>query len=117
MVTGTTHGFGIEIGGLDAYDSQNDNSFIFDIDAGYEHADPITNIKAKAGISGGYQYTKSKIMNSEKSAKSNYEYSFTFSYDLSTSTDPAIAGHASDLIMGGGLNIVLIEAIRGIYFT
>ena len=46
-------------------------------------------------------------------SSSSYDYSFTFDYDFSTSTDPTIAGHPSDVIIGGGIDIMVGQATQG----
>jgi hypothetical protein len=69
----------------------------------------------KIGVTTDYEESHGHVGGFERTSKSTFEYSFTFGYDLSTSSDPTIAGHASDIIMGGGLNIVLLEALKGIF--
>ena len=44
---------------------------------------------------------------------SKHDYSFTFDFDFSTSSDPNIAGHPSDIIVGGGIDIYVGEATQG----
>ena len=48
-----------------------------------------------------------------RASDSHYQYSFNFEYDFSTSSDPFIAGAASDVIIGGGVDLVVNEAIEG----
>ena len=43
----------------------------------------------------------------------HYKYSLTFEYEFATSTDPNIAGHPSDVIIGGGVDIVYVNAYAG----
>jgi hypothetical protein len=46
----------------------------------------------------------------------HYTYSFNFEYDISTSSDPSIAGHASDIIVGGGIDVTLTDdGLVGMY--
>lgn len=49
-----------------------------------------------------------------KSSDTHYDFSFTFDYSFSTSTDPNIAGQPSDVIIGGGLDIIVNDMIQGI---
>ena len=44
---------------------------------------------------------------------STHDYSFYFESDFSTSDDPNIAGHPSDVIIGGGIDISVAEATQG----
>ena len=58
----------------------------------------------------GHHFTVS----ASRASNSHYEYSFNFQYDFSTSSDPFIAGSASDVIIGGGVDLVVNEAIEGL---
>lgn len=49
-------------------------------------------------------------ISTSRASDSHYQYSMSFSYDISTSTDPNIAGHASDVIIGGGVDLIVSEA-------
>jgi len=51
-----------------------------------------------------------------KSSDTHYDFSFTFDYSFQTSTDPNIAGQPSDVIIGGGLDIIVNDMIQGIYY-
>ena len=55
-----------------------------------------------------------KVTN-EYGSTSTHDYSFHFESDFSTSADPDIAGHPSDVIIGGGVDIVVGEATQGKY--
>ena len=48
-----------------------------------------------------------------RTSETHYSYAFKFSYDFSTSDDAFTAGHPSDVIVGGGIDIILSEAIEG----
>lgn len=43
----------------------------------------------------------------------SYDYSFNFNIEISTSSNPLIAGHPSDIIMGGGIDLFVNEALEG----
>ena len=58
-------------------------------------------------------YTSSLKYATSWGSSSSYDYSFTFDYDFSTSTDPTIAGHPSDVIIGGGIDIMVGQATQG----
>ena len=57
---------------------------------------------------------KISVKNSRESSK-HYKFSMNFAYDIATSQDPYIAGHASDIIVGGGVDLVVNEAIVGTF--
>ena len=67
---------------------------------------------AKGGLTGSFQ---GPTVTATRSSDETYDYSFTFTYDFSTSTDPNIAGHPSDIIIGGGADIIVSEALEGPY--
>ena len=48
-----------------------------------------------------------------RGSDSHYTVTIAFSYDISTSQDPKIAGHLSDVIVGGGVDLIVSEAIQG----
>jgi hypothetical protein len=54
-------------------------------------------------------------VSSSRKSSSHFEYSFNFGYDFSTSVDPFIAGHASDVIIGGGVDIIVSQALEGTF--
>jgi hypothetical protein len=53
----------------------------------------------------------------ERVSSSEYGYSISFGYDISTSADPNIAGHASDVIIGGGVDIIVTEGFESKYLV
>jgi hypothetical protein len=65
------------------------------------------------GVTGHYGHHFS--VSASRASDSHYEYSFNFEYDFSTSSDPFIAGAASDVIIGGGVDLVVNEAIEGFF--
>ena len=64
-------------------------------------------------VGGSADLATSISVSSTRASESHYEYSFTFEYDFSTSSNPLIAGHPSDIIIGGGVDLVVNEAIKG----
>ena len=48
-----------------------------------------------------------------RASETHYSYAFTFSYDFSTSDGAFSAGHPSDVIVGGGIDIIVSEAVEG----
>lgn len=48
----------------------------------------------------------------ERSSEVSYDYAMSFSYDISTSADPMKAGHPSDVIIGGGVDLYVNEAMQ-----
>ena len=63
--------------------------------------------------SGGGQSQHSRNVKTSLASTTHDEYSISFDYDISTSTDPRIAGHPSDVIVGGGVDLVVSEALKG----
>ena len=60
-------------------------------------------------ITGGNKFT------SERASSSHYIVSMLFSFDIQISQNPQIAGHLNDIIVGGGVDLVVSQAIRGNY--
>ena len=60
----------------------------------------------------GFTYTGPQVESARKSS-TEYEYTVSFEYDISTSEDPFIAGHPSDVIVGGGIDLFVKEATEG----
>ena len=57
--------------------------------------------------------TNTQKMTFSRGSESHYTVSINFTYDISTSQDPRIAGHLSDVIVGGGIDLVVSEAVQG----
>jgi hypothetical protein len=87
-----------------------------------------TSVSTWVGVGGGAELTmevtdsnidilaKANLaVSTDRISSSHYEYSFTFAYDFSTSADPNLAGHPSDVIIGGGLDLIVSEAIKGLF--
>ena len=60
-----------------------------------------------------YSGSKAHITSMTRSSALTYDYGFTFNSEIATSTDPLIAGHPSDVIVGGGVDLVVREALKG----
>ena len=56
---------------------------------------------------------KKQSVSTSRDSSTSYQYSISFDYTFSTSMDPFTAGHASDIIVGGGVDLVVSEAIAG----
>lgn len=54
-----------------------------------------------------------KITSTRASTK-HFVVSMSFSYDIQTSKNPRIAGHLSDVIVGGGIDLIVSDGIKGI---
>lgn len=70
------------------------------------------------GISGDFDLASkhTQTISYDRGSDSHYTVTINFSYDISTSQDPRIAGHLSDVIVGGGVDLVVSEAIQGNFF-
>ena len=117
---GSTLGFGMSLDGAQTYDSTID----FDASASIGFKTQTEQTVAPLGIGmqfnmvgldvgASVQYGHHFSVSASRASDSHYEYSFNFEYDFSTSSDPFIAGAASDVIIGGGVDLVVNEAIEG----
>jgi hypothetical protein len=57
--------------------------------------------------------TNSAFITNSRASSSTYDYSISFRYSFSTSTDPNIAGPPSDVIIGGGVALVVVQSKGG----
>ena len=55
----------------------------------------------------------SRTVSFSQASNQHYDVSLSFSFDISTSTDPNLAGHASDIIIGGGVVLIVSSATKG----
>ena len=58
---------------------------------------------------------KEQSVSLSRDSSTSYEYSISFDYSFATSTDPFTAGHASDIIVGGGVDLIVSEATAGTF--
>lgn len=70
-----------------------------------------TGVAASDGVEGVSKHTQT--ITYARGSDSHYTVTINFSYDISTSQDPRIAGHLSDVIVGGGVDLIVSEAIQG----
>ena len=61
----------------------------------------------------GLNIESQSIFNFARQSDTHYLFELNFQYDFSTSSDPNLAGHASDVIVGGGLDIIASNALEG----
>jgi hypothetical protein len=120
LAAGTSIDFGMSIENMHSYDG----SFGLDwsltggvsgrsetmIGLGVGIVTPLAGAHATVGGGGG----KSQSVSTSRSSSMSYDYSVSFDYSFSTSTDPFTAGHASDIIVGGGVDLIVSKAIAGI---
>ena len=59
--------------------------------------------------------TAMNLVSAERSSDSHYDFAFEFKYEFSTSTNARTAGIPSDVIIGGGLDIIVSDIIQGKY--
>jgi hypothetical protein len=57
--------------------------------------------------------TAMNLVTTEKSTDSHYDFTFEFSYEFSTALDSRVAGAPSDVIIGGGMDIIVSDIIQG----
>ena len=119
---GTTFTTGISIDGMRTFEKSVDGFISGSAGAAMDTTEIVAplggglNIDQKnsfyitAGLTSSFQGPK---VTATRSSEATYDYSFNFAYDFSTSSDPYIAGHPSDIIIGGGADIIVSEAIEG----
>ena len=119
---GTTFTTGISINGMRAFEKSVDGFIAGSAGAAMDTTEIVAplggglNIDQKnsfyitAGLTSSFQGPK---VSATRSSDATYDYSFNFAYDFSTSSDPYIAGHPSDIIIGGGADIIVSEALEG----
>lgn len=102
---GTSATFEISIDGMYTYHSGDSSSQEYN--AGVN--DQMSGVKKVQGLmtSAAHSYDAQRVSHTE------YAYTFNFQSTISTSKDPNVAGHASDVIIGGGIDLVTSEAILG----
>jgi len=63
----------------------------------------------------GKQESAMNLVSAERSSDSHYDFAFEFTYEFSTSTNPRTAGMPSDVIIGGGMDVIVSDIIQGGY--
>ena len=111
---GTTFQVGISIDNMQTYDTSmttTDSSELgFELDAavGFGYLQIL-----KKGMTYTSASSLGLTVSTALGSTSTHDYSFYFESDFSTSDDPNIAGHPSDVIIGGGIDISVAEATQG----
>jgi hypothetical protein len=65
----------------------------------------------RQSLSSSMTQSTMKETHAVRESDSHYRYSFNFEYDVSTSSNPYFAGHASDVIVGGGISIAIRDNV------
>ena len=102
----SSHNAGIK-SDLSFYSGVTDESCI-----GIGVAECVNKLKLKAKYKNTLNFAAT--VTASESTSTEYLYTINFATTFSTSTDPTIAGHPSDVIVGGGTDLVVVEAIKGI---
>ena len=120
---GSTFTTGITIEGMQTFDQD----LHFDVEAGVKAKAEQLLIEAPLGFGvgenaadeGGNVGLKGSLIAPDvkvsRTSETHYSYAFTFAYDFSTSDSAYSAGHPSDVIVGGGIDVIVSEAIEGKY--
>ena len=74
---------------------------------------PSTDAAEEDGDIGGKGSIVAPDVTVTRTSDSHYSYAFKFSYDFSTSSGAFSAGHPSDVIIGGGIDVIVSEALEG----
>ncbi len=112
--SGTSVSFGVSVNGMSTYSKETFLEGQGGIGPGFKTESGfglMIGMEGKLIFGGGHQSVSS--ITAERVSSSHYEYSFTFEYDFSTSSDANLAGHASDVIIGGGVDLVVSEGVKG----
>jgi hypothetical protein len=96
------------------YTLDHDQNWNFKLGIGaFAHISSLTKVSALVG--GGASITSQ--LTTTRVSSTHYQYSFEFASSFSTSRSPNDAGHASDLIIGGGVDLVVLEGTAGEWFV
>ena len=79
---------------------------------GFGTAENVGNEGGDIGVKGSVVAPEVTVT---RTSETHYAYSFKFSYDFSTSDGAFTAGHPSDVIVGGGIDVIVSEALEGIF--
>ena len=102
------------------YTLDYDQDWDFKIGAGESIGEtfPLTGTKIieQHNIYAGVSATITGAVETSRTSSTHYQYSFEFTSTFSTSQSPDDAGHASDIIIGGGVDLIVLEGTKGKYF-
>ena len=121
ITAGSTFTTGISIEGLKTYEQDIHASLelrsaaaldelLIDAPLGFGLATKIGIESLKIGVKGELVAPDVKI---SRVSDTQYSYSFQFNYAFSTSDDAFIAGHPSDVIIGGGIDVIVSQTLEG----
>ena len=118
---GSTFTTGITIEGMKTFDQSihldveagvkgNSEQWLIEAPLGFGVAEKVADESGKVALKGSLVAPDVKVT---RSSETHYSYALTFAYDFSTSAEAFIAGHPSDVIIGGGIDVIVSEAIEG----
>lgn len=119
VAEGTQISFGVSIDNMNTVSEQN--SIKIGLTAGVDESESVIEAPLGVGVSQHGAKEKGGVTDDSvsdasieiiRASTSTYDYSMTFKYEFSTSKDPNIAGHPSDLIIGGGIDLIVNEAMQ-----
>lgn len=120
---GSTFTTGIAIEGMKTFDQEvhyetedavtaDPQQLLITAPFGFGTAESMGNEDAQIGVKGSFVAPDVLVT---RTSETHYSYAFKFNYDFSTSDDANTAGHPSDVIVGGGIDVIVSEAIEGIH--
>ena len=117
---GTTITMGMQVGNVHTSDTSKYSEISAD-SGGHDEIDSVAaplgvgvaNMLLKTDSVTKYAYAQPYTVQATRASTTHYEYKFTFDYDFSTSKEPNLAGHPSDVIIGGGVDLIVNEARGG----
>jgi hypothetical protein len=60
-----------------------------------------------------FSKAKSQSVSTSRDSSTSYSYTVNFGYSFSTSSDPFLAGYACHVIVGGGVDLKVSQALAG----
>lgn len=97
----------------ESFDTDGAAGFTTDIDIGAGIGAVVSHNSFDYSVKIGGGHSKISEFSSVVASSTHHDVSFTFTYDFSTSDDPNIAGHPSDIIVGGGVDLIVTEGFKG----
>jgi hypothetical protein len=120
LSTGSSISFSMSIDSMYSYDGSFDSGSSHVVGASID----LSTMEAPFGFGIDTLGSSLKYLNDQGSSTSHsisasrdtsnsFEYTIDFTFEISTSTNPHIAGHPSDIIVGGGVDLIVSIAQEG----
>jgi hypothetical protein len=103
--------FDISIEGMFTHETNTGGSIKWQMESEMMSTGETPRRSLRQFLSSSVSSSTMKQTHATRESDSHYRYSFSFEYDISTSSNPYFAGHASDVIVGGGISIAIRENV------